>query len=428
MSDASDEEKIISSDADSDFVDVSDVEVDIDNEFLARSKLPLPPPFLMNSPPNISAANDFRLQDLQATTNKIEVVIKPGEISNVTDDIFADIFSKPTEKVEKAHEVVEIESDKEDESIKATNVDLHSSSETIIIPSEIISATLPNASRDVQMKNILDDLNNEMATATKLSLDDLLPAKPTRNINDVLKSPVKSIDIKDIESGKQPERCESPPPKVEQPFFVKKTPPSGNKKTPTKVEEKPSESPSKAIKSLLETFEQIPVKPSTSFQETNNEQETVTMAANVLRENKSQHELQKIAEQLNQERKDLAAERNKKDRLGVTITERMSMECMDLLQLFGVPYIIAPAEAEAQCAYLNDINLTDGTITDDSDIWLFGGKTVYKNFFDQNKLVMEFKLSNVSKIFHLDRRELIQLAFLVGSDYTQGMIQSLKMT
>lgn len=77
-------------------------------------------------------------------------------------------------------------------------------------------------------------------------------------------------------------------------------------------------------------------------------------------------------------------------------------------------------EAEAQCAYLNEINLTDGTITDDSDIWLFGGRTVYKNFFDQNKHVLEYKSDNIHKLFHLDRHKLIQLSFLVGSDYTEG--------
>lgn len=56
-------------------------------------------------------------------------------------------------------------------------------------------------------------------------------------------------------------------------------------------------------------------------------------------------------------------------------------------------------EAEAQCAFLNEINLTDGTITDDSDIWLFGGKTVYKNFFNQSKLVLEFQAEDIQHSF-----------------------------
>lgn len=64
-----------------------------------------------------------------------------------------------------------------------------------------------------------------------------------------------------------------------------------------------------------------------------------------------------------------------------------------------MPYIVAPMEAEAQCAFLDKINLTDGTITDDSDIWLFGGKTVYKHFFNQSKHVMEFRAEDIQHLF-----------------------------
>ena len=44
-------------------------------------------------------------------------------------------------------------------------------------------------------------------------------------------------------------------------------------------------------------------------------------------------------------------------------------------------------EAEAQCAALDILGLTEGSITDDSDIFLFGGRRVYKNIFNQNKHV-----------------------------------------
>lgn len=59
----------------------------------------------------------------------------------------------------------------------------------------------------------------------------------------------------------------------------------------------------------------------------------------------------------------------------------------ELLQLFGVPYLVSPMEAEAQCATLDILGLTEGSITDDSDIFLFGGRRVYKNIFNQNKHV-----------------------------------------
>jgi len=55
--------------------------------------------------------------------------------------------------------------------------------------------------------------------------------------------------------------------------------------------------------------------------------------------------------------------------------------------MFGLPYIIAPMEAEAQCAYLELEKLVDGVVTDDSDVLLFGARSVYKNIFDDRKYV-----------------------------------------
>ena len=55
--------------------------------------------------------------------------------------------------------------------------------------------------------------------------------------------------------------------------------------------------------------------------------------------------------------------------------------------MFGLPYIIAPMEAEAQCAYMNTAELVDGVVTDDCDVFLFGGRNVYKNIFDDRKYV-----------------------------------------
>jgi hypothetical protein len=46
--------------------------------------------------------------------------------------------------------------------------------------------------------------------------------------------------------------------------------------------------------------------------------------------------------------------------------------------MFGVPYIIAPQEAEAQCAWLDAEGLVDGVVTDDNDVFLFGARRVYR--------------------------------------------------
>lgn len=149
-------------------------------------------------------------------------------------------------------------------------------------------------------------------------------------------------------------------------------------------------------------------------------QEIVKNAAETLKAKNTTEELRDIAENLAQERRELETERNRQDRMGMSISNRMSNDCQELLRLFGMPYIVAPMEAEAQCAFLNAVDLTNGTITDDSDIWLFGGRTVYKNFFAQNKHVLEYRAEQIEQRFNCNRGKLIQLACLVGSDYTTG--------
>lgn len=92
-----------------------------------------------------------------------------------------------------------------------------------------------------------------------------------------------------------------------------------------------------------------------------------------------------------------------------------------MLRLFGIPYITAPMEAEAQCAALVELGLVEGIITDDSDVFLFGGARVYKNMFNQSKTVECFFLADSARELGLDRERLVQLAYLLGSDYVEGL-------
>ncbi|KIW98944.1 uncharacterized protein Z519_00607 [Cladophialophora bantiana CBS 173.52] len=103
------------------------------------------------------------------------------------------------------------------------------------------------------------------------------------------------------------------------------------------------------------------------------------------------------------------------------VTQTMIQECQALLRLFGLPYITAPMEAEAQCAELVRLGLVDGIVTDDSDIFLFGGTRIYKNMFNAAKYVECYLSSDLEKEFLLDRKRLIRFAHLLGSDYTEGI-------
>ncbi|KAK4508056.1 hypothetical protein PRZ48_001793 [Zasmidium cellare] len=112
----------------------------------------------------------------------------------------------------------------------------------------------------------------------------------------------------------------------------------------------------------------------------------------------------------------------KKDRRDADeVTQIMIQECQALLRLFGLPYITAPMEAEAQCAELVSMGLVDGIVTDDSDCFLFGGTRIYKNMFNQAKFVECYLTSDLEKEFDLTRDKLIAVAHLLGSDYTEGI-------
>ena len=89
--------------------------------------------------------------------------------------------------------------------------------------------------------------------------------------------------------------------------------------------------------------------------------------------------------------------------------------------MFGIPYIVAPGEAEAQCAELERLGLVDGIISNDCDCFLFGGKTIYKNMFTEGKYVERYETDNIEKQFGLDRLKMICLALFLGSDYTNGV-------
>jgi DNA excision repair protein ERCC-5 len=123
-----------------------------------------------------------------------------------------------------------------------------------------------------------------------------------------------------------------------------------------------------------------------------------------------EHELKQLRNQQKKDRRDADE-----------VSHIMVTECQALLRHFGLPYITAPMEAEAQCAELISLGLVDGIVTDDSDIFLFGGTRVYKNMFNDKKFVECYLSSDLEKEYALTRNKLIHFAHLLGSDYTDGI-------
>ncbi|NXX76664.1 ERCC5 protein, partial [Urocolius indicus] len=135
----------------------------------------------------------------------------------------------------------------------------------------------------------------------------------------------------------------------------------------------------------------------------------------------SLEDLEELENDLSAEQSILQSQKQQQERVAASVTGQMFLESQELLRLFGIPYIEAPMEAEAQCALLDLTDQTSGTITDDSDVWLFGARHVYKNFFSQNKYVEYYQYVDLQNQLGLDRSKLINLAYLLGSDYTEGI-------
>lgn len=476
----------VSSNADSDFIDVPEW----DNRDIEwpHTSFNDPLEIATNVPPSPDPSKSFGLSDLLLPVSeeskqllfkdilketKLEVIIRPDEAVNLKDDMFADVFAVktsaniltadvvPVKEVVKAKIITSTSVRTVKEAVKVIPVtsvvtvpaadilnelklqmdDIEKITvETLSIPNQTSpQKTQQKAGDNVSLTDIHSNLNSEM---DRLS-DSILVAK-TKDVksseevieidddddDNVAVAPPKIskqssisafIDITLTPKKPSPDQRspESPhTPKIASPFFRKKTP-SSKKKSPETV----VGNASNVAKSLFATTEEVAaqsVATSNPAAPAKTAEDFVAAAASLLRTLKTTDELTELADTAQQESYDLRQERNKQDRFGSNITERMSLECKQLLRMFGIPYIVAPKEAEAQCAYLDAANFTDGTITDDSDIWLFGGKTVYKHFFNQQKNVMEFRAETVERSYNVERNKLIQLAMLVGSDYTTG--------
>lgn len=428
-----DSNSCVSSDADSDLIEVPEVETDMNvslNEVY---------PLEMNKEPDADLSKDFRHEDLQKQS-VLQIEIKTTEA--LEDDLFADIFNGDA-KPEKQTNVETISLDSDDEPeimrrnthasvtsikkpVELTNIlenlnaeisdivtlqlDMlpSSSNEAISKASGCISAFPNTSTENVDLNSILNKLNSEMTDILEKGIDSIKETQvttPPKSAAIFVKRTSETVPESAVfKTPKKSTEKDQLPPKVVSPFFRKKTPSPQKRKGQIDNEER---TPSKMARTLF---------PGTSA-----DVEPIESAASLLRENKTTDELKSMAADVREEKRDLEFERNKQDRFGMNITERMSSDCKNLLKLFGVPYIDAPMEAESQCAFLNQIELTDGTITDDSDIWLFGGRTVYKHFFNQQKTVLEFKAENIETLYSLDRHKMIQLSILVGNDYTNGI-------
>lgn len=114
---------------------------------------------------------------------------------------------------------------------------------------------------------------------------------------------------------------------------------------------------------------------------------------------------------------------------GLLLVERLK----SILQRNRMDYIQAPAEAEAECAWLQRLGVVDYVVSDDSDTLVFGASQMLRSFnrvkyMKDKKPVLSLTeyyvtpvhMDVITESTGLDRNRLVLIAVLRGGDYSSG--------
>lgn len=104
----------------------------------------------------------------------------------------------------------------------------------------------------------------------------------------------------------------------------------------------------------------------------------------------------------------------------VRVTREHNAECQRLLKLMGIPYIVAPTEAEAQCAVLARAGKVYAAASEDMDTLTFASPVLLRHltFSEQRKEpIQEIHLDRVLSGLEMEMPQFIDLCILLGCDY-----------
>ncbi len=90
-----------------------------------------------------------------------------------------------------------------------------------------------------------------------------------------------------------------------------------------------------------------------------------------------------------------------------------------LMELFGVPCIIAQSEAESLCAVLCKKGIVDAVLSEDMDVLATGGNILLKNFtMEKGGSVIEVSLEGVLTELEMGFHSFLDMCIMCGCDYT----------
>ena len=99
----------------------------------------------------------------------------------------------------------------------------------------------------------------------------------------------------------------------------------------------------------------------------------------------------------------------------IYVTKYHIYECQKLLKLLGIPFMVAPDEAEKYCVFLQNEKLIDYIVTDDTDVLTFGGNKILKTSIKSD--IIEVDLNVLLNKIEYNKDKFIELCVLSGCDY-----------
>lgn len=109
----------------------------------------------------------------------------------------------------------------------------------------------------------------------------------------------------------------------------------------------------------------------------------------------------------------------------VDVTPEMARQLIDELKRYQVQYVVAPFEADSQLAYLEQRGIIDGIISEDSDLLVFGAKTLLTKLDQYGECVKiekkDFNACREVSFAGLELEHLRRMAILSGCDYLAGL-------
>lgn len=99
-------------------------------------------------------------------------------------------------------------------------------------------------------------------------------------------------------------------------------------------------------------------------------------------------------------------------------TSQQTQNCQQLLQLIGVPVLMAPGDAEAFCAHLVKTGVAHAVASEDMDTLAYGGSLLLRQLnAKKDSDITEYNLAKILELLQLSQTEFVDLCILLGCDY-----------